>query len=44
MNAIEIKGLKKNYKHIEALKGIDLEVPEGSIYGLIGPNGAEKPL
>lgn len=42
MNAVEIKNLNKFYGKIQALKGINLEVPEGSIYGLLGPNGAGK--
>ncbi len=47
-NAIEIRGLKKTYqggKHEpekHALKGIDLNIPAGSIFGLLGPNGAGK--
>lgn len=47
-NAIEIKGLKKTYRGRGgagdklALKGIDLEVPQGSMFGLLGPNGAGK--
>lgn len=47
-NAIEIHGLKKTYRATgrspakEALKGIDLEIPRGSIFGLLGPNGAGK--
>ena len=47
-NAIEIKGLKKVYKGRGgapdklALKGIDLEIPQGSMFGLLGPNGAGK--
>ena len=41
--ALEIKKLKKTYKGgTEALKGIDLEIPEGSFFGLLGPNGAGK--
>jgi len=46
--AVEIKGLTKTYqgsKHFkpkEALKGIDLNIPRGSIFGLLGPNGAGK--
>lgn len=47
-NAIEISGLKKTYAATgrspakEALKGIDLNIPRGSIFGLLGPNGAGK--
>jgi ABC-2 type transport system ATP-binding protein len=47
-NAIEIKGLTKTYKGRTpsedkvALKGIDLEIPRGSMFGLLGPNGAGK--
>lgn len=47
-NAIEISGLHKSYRarkgspEKHALKGIDLNVPAGSIFGLLGPNGAGK--
>ena len=42
-SAIKIKNLKKKYDNqFEALKGIDLDIPEGSFYGLLGPNGAGK--
>ena len=41
-NAISIKNLKKSYGSFEALKGIDLEIPQGSFFGLLGPNGAGK--
>ena len=41
--AIKINNLKKIYDNkFEALKGIDLNIPEGSFYGLLGPNGAGK--
>jgi ABC-type multidrug transport system ATPase subunit len=39
---LEIRGLVKRYGDFEALKGIDLTVTRGSIYGFIGPNGAGK--
>ena len=42
-DAIRIEGLRKTYKGgKEALKGIDLDIPRGSIFGLLGPNGAGK--
>lgn len=47
-NAIEIEGLRKTYAGQkgtgpkQALKGIDLAIPEGSVFGLLGPNGAGK--
>lgn len=47
-NAIEIRGLQKTYSGHKnepekiALKGLDLDIPAGSIFGLLGPNGAGK--
>jgi ABC-2 type transport system ATP-binding protein len=40
--AIEIRGLRKSYGAVEALRGIDLSVSEGEVFGLLGPNGAGK--
>ncbi len=40
--AICVDALKKNYGDIEAVREIDLEVYEGEIFGLIGPDGAGK--
>jgi len=42
MNAIEIENLSKNYGKLHALKNMNLNVPVGTIYGLVGPNGAGK--
>jgi ABC-2 type transport system ATP-binding protein len=43
MHALDVKGLKKTYEGgTKALRGIDLEIPEGSFFGLLGPNGAGK--
>jgi ABC-2 type transport system ATP-binding protein len=40
--AIQITALQKRYGNVEALKGIDLSVPQGAFFGLLGPNGAGK--
>src|SRR5207237_9397094 len=40
--AIEAKGLFKSFDDKPAVRGIDIAVPEGSIYGILGPNGARK--
>ena len=40
--AIEAKGLFKAFDGKPAVRGIDVAVPEGSIYGILGPNGAGK--
>ena len=42
MNAIEIRGLTKNFKEKQALCGLDMTVPVGAIYGFIGENGSGK--
>ena len=42
MNAIEIKGLTKNFGAKQALSGLNMTVPEGAIYGFIGENGSGK--
>lgn len=39
---IEVKGIKKYYKKIRAIDGMDLEVEKGDILGILGPNGAGK--
>ena len=42
MNAIEIRGLTKNFGQKQALCGLDMTVPVGAIYGFIGENGSGK--
>jgi ABC-2 type transport system ATP-binding protein len=41
-NAIEARGLTKRFGPILAVDGLDLELPAGRIYGLLGPNGSGK--
>ncbi len=42
IDAIDVRGLRKRYGRVDALSGLDLIVPAGSIYGLVGRNGAGK--
>ncbi len=42
MNAIEIKNLSKNFGQKQAVKGLNMTVPQGAIYGFIGENGSGK--
>ncbi len=39
---IEVNGLYKRYGKVEALRGMDLTVPRGTVFGFLGPNGAGK--
>ena len=40
--AIHVRGLRKAYGAVEAVRGIDLEVQTGEVFALLGPNGAGK--
>ena len=40
--AISIRGLRKSYGQTEAVRGFDLEITRGEIFGIIGPDGAGK--
>ena len=41
-SVIRVRGLRKHYGALEAVRGIDLDVGQGEIFGLIGPDGAGK--
>jgi ABC-2 type transport system ATP-binding protein len=40
--AIVVRGLHKRYREVEAVRGLDLEVPPGEFFAFLGPNGAGK--
>ncbi|HPD01197.1 MAG TPA: ABC transporter ATP-binding protein [Acetivibrio sp.] len=42
MGVLEIRQLYKSFGHHEVLKGLDMDVPEHSIFGFVGQNGAGK--
>src|SRR5437868_14130506 len=41
-HGIEVEGLVRRFKDVEAVAGIDLQIRPGEIYGFLGPNGAGK--
>src|SRR5437762_89406 len=40
--AIDVKGLRKSYGSLEAVRSVDLEIAAGEVFALLGPNGAGK--
>ncbi len=43
MAILEVKGLRKSFRGVAAVGGIDLTVEHNEIYSVIGPNGAGSP-
>lgn len=41
-NVVEVRGLHKRYKDLEAVRGIDFDIRRGETFALLGPNGAGK--
>jgi ABC-2 type transport system ATP-binding protein len=42
VSAIAVRGLRKSYGALEAVRGVDFEIEAGEVFGLLGPNGAGK--
>jgi ABC-2 type transport system ATP-binding protein len=42
VSAITVRGLRKSYGALEAVRGVDFEIETGEVFGLLGPNGAGK--
>jgi ABC-2 type transport system ATP-binding protein len=42
MPILSIENLSKSYGRIQALKNVSFSVPEGSVFGILGPNGSGK--
>jgi ABC-2 type transport system ATP-binding protein len=42
LSAIAVRGLRKSYGDLEAVRGVDFEIEQGEVFGLLGPNGAGK--
>jgi len=42
MNVIEVRELHKSFGKVQALRGLNLEVPQGEVLGFLGPNGSGK--
>jgi ABC-2 type transport system ATP-binding protein len=42
VNAISVRGLRKSYGALEAVRGVDFDIEAGEVFGLLGPNGAGK--
>jgi ABC-2 type transport system ATP-binding protein len=40
--AIHVQGLEKSYKELHVLRGVDFDIPRGSVFALLGSNGAGK--
>jgi ABC-type multidrug transport system ATPase subunit len=42
MSILSIENLRKDYGPVQALKGVSFDVPKGTVFGILGPNGSGK--
>ena len=42
MSILSIENIRKDYGQVQALKGVSFNVPKGSVFGILGPNGSGK--
>jgi ABC-2 type transport system ATP-binding protein len=42
MSILTVENLSKTYGRIQALKNVNFSVPEGTVFGILGPNGSGK--
>jgi ABC-2 type transport system ATP-binding protein len=40
--AIDVRNLRKEFRHVEAVAGVTMTIPRGEVFGLVGPDGAGK--
>jgi ABC-2 type transport system ATP-binding protein len=41
--AVRVRGLRKRYGDVDAVDGVDLDIPCGEVFALLGPNGEGTP-